>query len=105
MLIWLKKIINPDISGGVDGFLRFLTSCSPSITTPTIKKEYKLEPWGGGKIEQRNASLCWNFHYSPTSPLFPLHLRLSFPYENPCFQKLCSPYLVRKKSFSFLGPV
>jgi hypothetical protein len=102
MFNWLKKIINPNISGGVDGFPRFLTSCSPSITTPTIKREYKLEPWGGGKTYQRNASLCWNFHYSPASPLFPLLLRLSFPSENPCFQDLCSPYLVRKKSIASL---
>jgi hypothetical protein len=49
MLIWLKKLINPDILGGFDRFLRFLTSYSPSITTTIVKMEYKLEPWGGGK--------------------------------------------------------
>jgi hypothetical protein len=54
MLNWLKKIINLDILGGVDGFP---TSCSPSTTTPIIKREYKLEHWGGGKTEQINASL------------------------------------------------
>jgi len=58
MLIWLKKIINPEFFARVDGFLRFPTSCSPSITTATTKKEDKLDPWGGGKREQRNASLC-----------------------------------------------
>jgi len=46
-----KIIIKPNISGGVDGFPRFLTSYTPPITTPTVKKEYKLEPWGGGKTE------------------------------------------------------
>jgi hypothetical protein len=49
MLIWLKQITNPGISSGFDRFLRFLTSFIPSITTPTIKKEYELDPWGGGK--------------------------------------------------------
>jgi len=58
MLFWLKIIIIPDILGGFNGILGFLTSCSPYITTPTIKMEYKIEPWGGGKTERRNASLC-----------------------------------------------
>jgi hypothetical protein len=47
-----QKIINPDFLGGVGRFLMFLTSSSPSITTPTIKKEYKLEPWGEGKTNR-----------------------------------------------------
>jgi hypothetical protein len=54
---WLKKIINLDILGGVDGFPRFQRFCSLFITTPTIKREYKLEPWGGEKKRKRNAYL------------------------------------------------
>jgi hypothetical protein len=50
MLNWLKKIINFDISGRVDGFPWLPTSCSPFITTPTVKRNYKREPWDGLKI-------------------------------------------------------
>jgi hypothetical protein len=50
MLNWIKIIINPNISGGFDRFPRFLTSYSPFITTPTIKSQYKRDPWDGGKI-------------------------------------------------------
>jgi hypothetical protein len=100
-----QKNNNFDFSGEFDEFLRFLTSYSPSITTPNVKKEYKLEPWGGGKIEQGNESLCWDFQFSHASPLFPLHMRLSLTYGNPFFQNLCSPYLARKKPLVFLGLV
>jgi hypothetical protein len=54
-----QKIINTNFSGGFDWLLRLLTSCISSITTPTLKKEYKLDPWGGEKTKQINASLCY----------------------------------------------
>jgi hypothetical protein len=104
MFNWLKKIINPDILGGVDGFPRFPTSYSPFITTPTVKREYKREPWDGGKTYQRDATLCWHFPYSPASPFFPF-LRLSSPPENPCFQDLCFPLSCQEEIHCFLGPV
>jgi len=49
MFNWLEKNIILDILGGFDGFPRFLTSYSMCITTPTNKREYKREPWDGGK--------------------------------------------------------
>jgi hypothetical protein len=58
MFNWLKKIINPKISGGVDEFPRFPTYYSPFINTPTVKMEYKIYPWDGGKTYQNDGTSC-----------------------------------------------
>jgi hypothetical protein len=96
MFNWFKKIINPDISSGFDGFPRFLTSCSPYITTLTVKREYKREPWDGGKSYQRDVALCWQFPYSHASTYFHLLIRLSSPPKHPFFRICVSPYLIKK---------
>jgi hypothetical protein len=44
-----QKNILSDVSGGFDGFPRFLASYIPCITTPVVKREYKREPLDGGK--------------------------------------------------------